>query len=234
MAIFCELIIVAVLVAFVWLGARRGLVLTLCGLMGVGVAFLGSGLAAGALAPVVADALEPRIAAVIEEQLNQSIQNAELFTGQGVAATVPEEVPLSGVLDVLRDMGLYEGLIDSVQQAVEDGMTEVAASAAAKVASAVARSVAYRLIYSVGFVVILIVWKWVSRTLNFMARLPVLHQLNHLLGGAAGLVQGCLVLFLVAWVIQFMGSLIPSETVEQTVLLKFFMTTNPLALIFGL
>lgn len=234
MAILCELIIVAVLAAFVWLGARRGLVLTLCGLMGVGVAFLGSGLVAGALAPVVADALEPRIAAVIEEQLNQSIQNAELFTGQGAAATVPEEVPLSGVLDVLREMGLYEGLIDSVQQAVEDGMTEVAASAAAKVAAAVARSVAYRLIYSVGFVVILLVWKWVSRTLNLVARLPVLHQLNHLLGGAAGLVQGCLILFLAAWVIQFMGNLIPAETVEQTVLLKFFMTTNPLALIFGL
>ena len=234
MAIIFELIILAILAAFVVLGARRGLVLTLCGLLGVGVAFIGASLVAGALSPMVADALEPRFAAAIEEQLNQSIQHTQYITDQGGVATVPEEVPLSGVLDALRDMGLYEGLIDSVNQAVENGMTEVAASAAAKVAATVAQSVAYRIIYMIGFVVILILWKWVSRTLNLVARLPVLHQLNHLLGGAAGLLQGCIILFIAAWVIQFMGNLIPAETVKHTVLLKFFMTTNPMSLLFGL
>ena len=53
-------------------------------------------------------------------------------------------------------------------------------------------------------------------------------------GALFGLVQGCIILFIAAWAIQFMGGLIPAETVEQTVLLKFFMTTNPMSLIFGL
>ena len=49
-----------------------------------------------------------------------------------------------------------------------------------------------------------------------------------------GLVKGVLILFLVAWLIQYSGKLIPEETVQQTHLLKFFMTTNPMTLLQGL
>ena len=62
----------------------------------------------------------------------------------------------------------------------------------------------------------------------------MLHFLNKSLGAVFGLLQGCIILFVAAWAIQFMGGLIPAETVEQTVLLKFFMTTNPMSLLFGL
>lgn len=233
MAIVFELIVVAILAAFVLLGIKRGLVLSLCGLVGILIAFGGAGVLARTLSPMVADALEPKFAAAIEEQLNESIQHTQYISDQGGVATAPEEVPLMGVLDALRDMGFYEPLINSVNQAVEKGMTEVAASAAAKVAAAIAQSVAYLILFLVGFVVILILWKIVSRALNLVAKLPVLHFLNKTLGGAFGLLQGCLILFIAAWAIQFMGNAIPAETVEQTVLLKFFMTTSPLSLLSG-
>lgn len=233
MAIVFELIVVVVLAAFVLLGIKRGLMLSLCGLIGVLVAFAGAGAVARTLSPVVADALEPRFAAAIEEQLNESIQHTEYTTEEGDIATAPEEVPLPGVLDALRAMGLYESLIDSIDQAVENGMTEVAASAAAKVAAAIAQSVAYLILFLVSFVIIVILWKVVSRALDLVARLPVLHFLNKTLGAVFGLLQGCVVLFVAAWTIQFMGNLIPAGTVEQTTLLKFFMTTNPMTLFFG-
>ena len=54
------------------------------------------------------------------------------------------------------------------------------------------------------------------------------------LGGLFGLIQGCILLFVAAWLIQFSGHLIPEETVEQTRLLRFFMDTNPFALLSGL
>lgn len=233
MAILFELIVAVVLIAFVVLGAKRGLVLSLCGLLGAVVAFTGASLAAGALSPMVADALEPRFAAAIEEQLNESIQNNQYLTEGGGVATTPEEVDLPGVLSALREMGLYESLIDSIDRAVENGMTEAAASAAARVAAAIAQSVAYMILFLIAFAVIVVLWKVVSRALDLVARLPVLHFLNHTLGAAAGLLQGCVFLFVAAWAIQYMGHVIPAEAVEHTVLLKFFMTTNPLALLAG-
>ena len=186
-------LVLAVLLIFACIGARRGLILSLCGLLAFVVAFLGASFAARTLSPVVADALEPKFAAAIEEQLNESIrQQAE---------------------------------------AVESGMTAVAASAAAAVAAAIAQSAAYLILFLLGFFLILLAWRLLSRALDLVARLPGLHFLNKTGGALFGLVQGCIILFVAAWLLQFFGQMLPRELVEQTVLLKFFMTTNPFSLL---
>ena len=222
-------LVLAVLLIFACIGARRGLILSLCGLLAFVVAFLGASFAARTLSPVVADALEPRFAAAIEEQLNESIrQQAEA----GEAAVLsPDDVPLEGVLDALREMGFYETLINTVDRAVESGMTATAASAAAAVAAAIAQSAAYLILFLLGFFLILLAWRLLSRALDLVARLPGLHFLNKTGGALFGLVQGCIILFVAAWLLQFFGQMLPRELVEQTVLLKFFMTTNPFSLL---
>ena len=222
-------LVLAVLLIFACIGARRGLILSLCGLLAFVVAFLGASFAARTLSPVVADALEPKFAAAIEEQLNESIrQQAEA----GEAAVLsPDDVPLEGVLDALREMGFYETLINTVDRAVESGMTAVAASAAAAVAAAIAQSAAYLILFLLGFFLILLAWRLLSRALDLVALLPGLHFLNKTGGALFGLVQGCIILFVAAWLLQFFGQMLPRELVEQTVLLKFFMTTNPFALV---
>ena len=222
-------LVLAVLLIFACIGARRGLILSLCGLLAFVVAFLGASFAARTLSPVVADALEPKFAAAIEEQLNESIrQQAEA----GEAAVLsPDDVPLEGVLDALREMGFYETLINTVDRAVESGMTAVAASAAAAVAAAIAQSAAYLILFLLGFFLILLAWRLLSHALDLVARLPGLHFLNKTGGALFGLVQGCIILFVAAWLLQFFGQMLPRELVEQTVLLKFFMTTNPFSLL---
>lgn len=222
-------LVLAVLLIFACIGARRGLILSLCGLLAFVVAFLGASFAARTLSPVVADALEPKFAAAIEEQLNESIrQQAEA----GEAAVLsPDDVPLEGVLDALREMGFYETLINTVDRAVENGMTAVAASAAAAVAAAIAQSAAYLILFLLGFFLILLAWRLLSRALDLVALLPGLHFLNKTGGALFGLVQGCIILFVAAWLLQFFGQVLPRELVEQTVLLKFFMTTNPFSLV---
>lgn len=232
-----DLIIVAVFIIFAAIGAHRGLVLSLCGLLAVLVAFVGASFAARTLSPMVANALEPRFAAAIEEQLNQQIQNSQVqtdLTDPAAGEVTPDTLPLQDVLNALREMGFYETLIDSVNQAVEDGMTAVAASAAAQVAAAIARSAAYLIIFLVGFVLILVVWKLISHALDLVARLPGLHFLNKTLGALFGLIQACIILFIAAWLLQFFGGILPQDGVEKTYLLKFFMSANPFALLNGI
>ena len=138
------------------------------------------------------------------------------------------------VVDALREMGFYETLIATVAKAVENGMTSVAASAAASVAAAVAQSAAYLILFLVGFVLILLLWKLISHALDLVAKLPGLHLLNKTGGALFGLVQACILLFVAAWLLQFFGRALPENLVEQTHLLKFFMTTNPFTLLGGL
>ena len=225
-----DLIVLAVLVIFTLRGAWRGLVLSLCSLLAVVVAFAGASFLARTVSPMVAQALEPRFAAAIETRLEDALEQRVAEGEQAVLTT--EDVPLEGVLDILRDMGLYQNLIGAVDRAVEQGVAEIAASAA--VAAAVAQSVAYLVLFLAGFLLLLAAWTLVSRALDLVARLPGLHFLNKTLGGLFGLIQGCILLFVAAWLIQFSGHLIPEETVEQTRLLRFFMDTNPFALLSGL
>lgn len=232
-----DLIIVAVFLIFAAIGAHRGLVLSLCGLLAVLVAFVGASFAARTLSPMVANALEPRFAAAIEEQLNEQIQNSQVqtdLTDPGAGEVSPDTLPLQDVLNALREMGFYETLIDSVNQAVEDGMTAVAASAAAQVAAAIAQSAAYLIIFLVGFILILVAWKLISHALDLVARLPGLHFLNKTLGALFGLIQACIILFIAAWLLQFFGGILPQDAVEKTHLLKFFMSANPFALLNGI
>ena len=229
-----DIAILVILVLFAWRGASRGFVLSLCGLLAVVVAFVGASFLASLLAPKVGTALEPQFAQIIEEKLEEQFQQSDPAGDAAAGLEEGEDYPLQDVLSVLRDMGLYEDLVSTIDQAVQDGMTAVAANAAAAVAAAIAQSVAYTVIFTVAFALILIAWKVFSHAADLVAKLPGLNFLNQTGGAAMGLVKGVLVLFLAAWLIQYSGKLIPEETVQQTHLLKFFMTTNPMTLLQGL
>lgn len=220
-----DVAIVMILAFFMWRGIHRGLIISLFGLVSILVALVGANFLANTLAPKVSAALEPRFSAVIEDTLGNSFPSAG-----GSAA----DYPLQDVLNALKGFGLYEELIDSVDKAVQNGMSQVAASAAASVASVLAQSVAYMLIFGVAFLLILLVWNLLARVLDLVARLPVLHLFNKTGGALIGLAKACILLFVGAWLLRISGKLIPEEAVAQTVLLKFFMTTNPISLITGI
>ena len=234
-ALIFDLAIIVILLIFAIHGAARGLLLSLCGLVAVVVAFVGAGFVADLLAPRVADYLEPKFSAAIEERLEAQIAgalpdpNAPLPSGEGQAG----DVPLTDILNALRDMGLYQSAVDAVNDAVEKGMTDVAADAAAAVAASIAGTVAYMILFVVTFVVVLVLWTILSHALDLVARLPGLHALNKTGGALLGLLKGCAILFLCAWVLRYLGHVIPEETVSETRLLKFFLTTNPVALVLG-
>ena len=228
-----DIAIAVILILFAWRGASRGFVLSLCGLLAVVVAFVGASFLANLLAPKVGAALEPRFAQAIEERLEEQFQQSgPAEDAAGLAEG--EDYPLQDVLSVLRDMGLYEDLVNTIDQAVQDGMTAVAANAAAAVAAAIAQSVAYTVIFTVAFALILIAWKVFSHAVDLVAKLPGLNFLNKTGGAAMGLLKGGPPLSRAAGPTQSPGKPIPGDTPQQPHLLKFFITTNPMPCFRGL
>lgn len=234
-ALIFDLILLIILFVFAIRGASRGLLLSLCGLVAVLVAFVGAGLIADLLAPKVADYLEPQFATVIERKLDEQMHAAlpDPDAPKTTPGTQSDNMPLTDILNVLKDMGLYESAVNSINKAVEQGMTGVAADAAAAVAASIAGTAAYMILYTVFFALILLLWTLLSHTLDLVARLPGLHFLNKTGGALFGLLKGCAILFLCAWVLRYLGHVIPEETVQKTHILKFFMNTNPVALVLG-
>lgn len=233
MNILFDVGVLLILAFFIWLGAKRGLVLTLCGLVAVVVALIGASLLSNALAEPVADLVEPMITERIQSTLDESIQHTEFTTESGGVAEDADSISLVGVVGQLKESKLFSGFAESFQRAVSEGTAQVVTSAARSVAHYAAVQIAHGILFVLGFVLILIAWFILSHALDLVAKLPGLHSLNKLGGGAIGLLKGCIVLFVLAWLLRVCGWRLPEETVEKTYLVRFFLNTNPVSLLTG-
>ena len=223
-----DAVILLLLLFFFLRGRKKGLILTLCGLASIFVALFGARMASDYFAPTVADLLTPRFSPVIEEQLDNGLEeklNELLASGE-------EEGNL--LVDLLTKFGLYDDVSTAIQNTVSGQAAQTITDVALSLARAVSEVVASVLVFVVAFLAIMVLWFFLSHALDLAARLPVIHGLNRTLGGLFGLLEGMLLLFLIAWVMRLLGGIIPEESVAQTTLLNFFCTTNPISLITGI
>lgn len=243
-----DLVVAALLLLAAWRGYRRGFILTLCGFLAIFVALIGASLVSNTLAAPLSRTLQP----VVEHSLQQIFQehisggsSAQLPGGAQLPDTSapvisegqeePEEspqaadLPLEEALAVLKDSKLYQGFADAFQKAVNEGLVAATANAARVISDYIARQVAQLLVFVVSFVLILVLWFFLSHALDLAFKLPVLSTLNRWSGAALGLFKGSLLLFIACWLLK--GSLLPQEAIQNTYLLKFFCTASPLTLL---
>jgi uncharacterized membrane protein required for colicin V production len=225
--LFCDLVLLAALLAFALWGAHRGMILTLCSLLAVLVAFVGASLASTLLTDRVAQAIEPRITAAIEARLEEAVQNTRDDEPEesGADAQPDDKTTLSGVLSLLEELRLPRGLIASVRASVESTLDQAVTGAAAQVGAALARSLASPLIFLAAFVVILLLWRLLGRTLDLVAKLPGLRLLNRAGGFVFGALRGAVLLYACGWVAsRLWGDLLPADVLERTRLLQVFLS----------
>lgn len=229
MHLLYDIAIVVVLVLFFLHGRKKGFILSLCGLVAVFVAIIGAKICTDMFAPIVTNTISPRLSTVIEEQINLNLGDRldQILLPSG-------ELPENAVTDILKEFGIYDQFAATIKNALTVESAKTVADVAAALAHEVAEIVAAVLVFVVSFLLLSVAWFIVSHVLNLAAKLPIIHGLNDLLGGAFGLLQGALLLFLAAWAMRVMGGVIPEDVVAQTYVLKFFCNTNPMDLISGI
>lgn len=227
--ILFDIAIAAILLFFLWQGYRKGFVLTLCGFLAVFVAFIGATLISNALAKPVAHAMVPMIESGIHSAMEQSIAGSASGVSSQAADMLPEDLPLSGVLDALQGSPFFHSLAEAFQQAVDQGVETVTTNAAQALAEYIAVQMARTVLFVLAFAAVLVAWFFLSHALDLAFKLPVLSTLNQWAGAGVGLIKGGLILFIAAWL--FKDAFIPPQTVESTYLLKFFCTVSPFSLL---
>ena len=224
-----DLIVAIVLIVSVVQGYRKGFVLTLCGFLAVFVAFIGASILSDALAGPVSRAITPAVESGIQDTIGSYYQyTPPLSEGSAQEDSFFQDLPLEDALAALQDSALYRTLTQNFQQAVESGVETVAANAVQALAEYVAAQLTRMVLFLLSFVIILAGWFVLSHALDLAFRLPVLSTLNQWSGAVIGLIKGGVLLFIACWLFR---GLIPQEAVDQSVLLRFFCTTNPFVLI---
>lgn len=218
MAVF-DVILLVIVILCVIVGMRRGFVLTLCGVLSIVVALVGAKVTADQFSPVVTQAIAPRMETVIEARLNESIgdtvQNSTNWDESDFDAS------LGGILGIFQQNEAVQNAISGIQDSIQSGVDAAVQTAAGSMAQEIAQPVAWGTVYVIAFVVILLLWNLISKALDLVAKLPVLHFFNRLLGGACGLIKGILIAGCICCLILNLG-LLPSAMAQESVFLRLF------------
>lgn len=242
-----DAVIVVILLLFALWGRHRGLILSVFSLLALVVAIAGGLIVSNALTPAVTGWVHPMVENTVVTAVQSALPEEALDVLDNIATdnTPSENFSLDALQDYLDESGIE--LPEQVQEVLErmneeelssfansTSVEEMVSTAAKKVTETIVRIVLFLL----AFVLILILWHVLARALDLVSRLPVLNSMNKLGGFLFGAVRGLLFLFVVAWILQWYSitndSLIPSEAIEQTCLLKFFLTAKPLEILASL
>ena len=220
MAIFVDIFMAACLLLALVLGVRQGFLQSLARVAIVIVALLGAAWLAQQLAEPAAEWLEPILTEKIQQQMD----------GQAAAADDPS-LAAAGILETF---GFSGDTLDELVQSVTDKAQEVGQTLLSAVVSTVLHSVAYAVVYLMSFLLLLLILRLLLAPLHLFTKLPVVHGINAVLGGALGFVKGALLLFFAVWLLRRLQLWITPELISQTYILRFFAEHSPMELITSL
>ncbi len=222
--VIIDAIAVAVLAGFGILGAWKGLLRTLAGLLIVVLSLAGAGIIASALSVPAAKVAAPVIEKRLEARLEEAIE--ERYPGERPAdGRSPLEDRLS-IADMLDLLGIDETRWDALSFRALDAVRDTGAHLMTAVIESVARSMLYGVLYMLSFVLLSVALHLLVRMLDAFLKLPGLHGLNAVGGGLVGLAEGALLLFLAVWVLRLAG--VSFNAGEGGRIFRFFTTHTPL------
>ena len=219
--VIIDAVVAVVLLAFVILGARRGLFRSVAGLAILVVSLVGANMAADSLTPMAAGIVQPAIENRVEEKLEE---------------VLPEDMELPEAEDtamgeLLALLGIDADPAEEILERAGEQVRLNGAGAVAALAVGMAESTIHVVVFLLVFLAAFIVLKLLAHLVDLTLKLPVLSGANALGGAAVGLVEGVLALFITVWFLRRFGVSFDTAWAADTMLLRFFTTNTPLGVL---
>ena len=228
MAYLLDGVILTLFVEMILIGRHRGFIKTVAGLAAFVAALVLASFLGGPVSELVYDkTVEPMVLETIDKNVGEDSPAADkldtaLAEMPGFVTNVLQNADIQSGADVLEKLsGTQEG-------------ESVAESISRQVVAPVVMPLLKMLCTLLLFVVAFILASVLLKALNVVAKLPLLKQLNTMLGGFAGAVSGILWMIFAVSVLQvlaYMGTiaLLTPELLQSTILTKWLCDVNPLA-----
>ncbi len=206
-----DLIALAIIALLTFLGYRKGAFLTICGLIATLVAFVGALYISNLFCEPVGQLMTSFVRAPIEDI---------------VSATLEATKNDSEFIEMLCQNPVVGGFVSQMEdKLLVEGLAPVTANVSAFVALQLARII----LFFIGFFVVIAAWTVLSHAMNLAFYLPVLSSVNAIAGGCIGFIEGLAVAYVLAWAVSY--GLLSPEQMDSTILIKFFVSYTPLALL---
>lgn len=196
MSIIIDIVVVALIAVFAFIGYKKGLVKTLLNFAGVFIALFAAFCISGPLSSFVFNTF---VSDKIENGVNKAVVNASAETVSDAVAAVPDYIENAAkalginIEKVISDENIGEG--SSFAQNVAETVTQ-------KVARPIITKLIAVIIFVVLFILFRILIKIIAKALNLVTKLPGINLANRTFGAVIGLAEGVLIAYICCFVIM--------------------------------
>jgi uncharacterized membrane protein required for colicin V production len=192
---------IILLLAFFWMvtiGAVKGFVKSVLGMVALIAAFVIAYQLSAVLAPIIYDRfISERIYEAINTKLSEASGSATAAKQvSAVLASIPEYM-----INIAASIGIDTNSITEKINGLDNQSAtiarELADSVAAPVVTAVTKAIVFVVLLSISYILLMVVVKLIDK----FFKLPLLKTANRLLGGALGAVKGAILVYLLCVVI---------------------------------
>jgi uncharacterized membrane protein required for colicin V production len=224
-----DLLLVAALAFCVWQGFRKGLILTVAGVLIIFLSAFLAGKAAAAYAQPVSERLYPIMSWVAEDAIDEATR------GSGRVDEMTDAKEIAEVAQkTFETLGISGLEIDAMVSRVLESLATTEQTVRTTISMTVLYVAAYALICLFAFILFMVGLTLLIHFLAAVFKMPVLNLVDKIGGTAAGLMYGLLILSAVGWAVRYLGIIASPELVEDTTILKFFVNNNMLAWLLSL
>ena len=221
---FLDMLLVAAFAFCVWQGFRKGLILTVAGVLIVFLSAYLAGRTAAAYAEPVAERLYPIMSWVADDAIDDATR------GRGRVNELTERREIAEVArKTFESMGISALETDTLVERVLSALNKAEQTVHETISSAVLYVAAYALICLFAFILFMVGLTLLIHFLAAVFKLPVLNLIDKIGGPLAGAFYGLLILSAVGWAVRYLGIIASPELVEDTNILRFFVNSNMLA-----
>ena len=227
MAFWLDASLVVLAILFVVIGFYRGVVISLVELAGTLASVVAAVVLASAIAPVIFTAfVRPPLAESIQTSITSTIGQDAAARVQSVMEALPKFISNS-----LSGYGLTANEFSGALSSAGDR----AASAVVDLIAPIVTDLIKTVLMLVLFLILMIFVRLAARGIDKVFRLPVLRQLNAVLGAVFGLLKcalfvmlACAGLRIVLPMLSSSPALFSKETLESTLLFQHIYDSNPI------
>lgn len=224
-----DLLVLLIIGFCIWQGYRKGLILTVSGIVIVLLSAWAAGAVANHYSASFAEQIRPVFGWLADDAIDEAARgNGRLdeITDTSLLTEIAQEA-FHGLGFSFVEKG---GFVDEVF----DEMAENERTFREAVSYTFLHGLSYMILCVFGFVVVMILLTLLLHFIAAIFKLPVLNKIDKIGGSISGLVYAVLILTVLGWALRYTGMFIPQETlIEKTFFLKMFYKSNILTGLLG-
>lgn len=221
-----DAIIVAIIVIFTWVSAKKGFVKAIVLLLGFVLASTAAKVVSTPLSQMIYDSfIKEQIVISLEEKTSQ------------ITGTISEQTEqlTNSLPDIVKNaVAVFGKETDSIAQTVEETGNSVSQVVEERMVAPAVISLIQTVLFILLFSVFLFIIKRVARMMGFINKIPLIGKVNVFLGGILGTLEGVIFSFVVvtavyvAMLLSGEAFIITPKDIDSSTVYKFFYENNPL------